>query len=116
MNRTGLRPAMGVGLAVTLALAGAPGFAVLTFVVPSFAQDTSPPSARDKAPDQAQPQPSVPPAGPPQNGVIKPPDVDPKMTRAAPDVDPKMAKRPAPMTEPQEKPDQQPPVEAQPKH
>ena len=110
MTTKGLRPARGAGLAVALALIGASGFAAT-----SFAQDNAAPSDRDKNSGQAQTQPSVPAAGPPQNGVIKPPEVDPKMAKAAPDVDPKMAKRPAPTTEPPAKPDEQPPAEVQPK-
>jgi hypothetical protein len=41
------------------------------------------------------------PAGDPQNGVLKPPNIDPKMAKAVPGVDPAMddpppGKRPAP--------------------
>ena len=37
----------------------------------------------------------------PGNGVVKPPDIDPNMSKPVPDVDPKMAKPPLPAAPPQ---------------
>jgi hypothetical protein len=109
MTRNGYRSALAAGLAATF-VAGVSGLAVQ-----SFAQDASPPPAQDRSANQPQPQPSVPPAGPPQNGVVKPPDVDPKMAKAAPDVDPKMAHLPNPTPKPPAKPGEEPPTEVQPR-
>jgi hypothetical protein len=64
--------------------------------VPAPAQQlpTDPP-ARDKKMDGSDPNPPAPPAdalpsGDPKSGVLKPPDVDPKMAKRVPDVDPAM--------------------------
>jgi hypothetical protein len=51
--------------------------------------------ARDKKMDGSDPNPPAPPtkalpSGDPKSGVLKPPDVDPKMAKRVPDVDPAM--------------------------
>jgi hypothetical protein len=53
------------------------------------------PPAHDKKTDDSTAKPSAPPAdampgGDPKSGVLKPPDVDPKMAKTVPDVDPAM--------------------------
>ena len=68
-------------------------------------------------PDSAKPKPAAPPAeamptGDPKTGVLKPPDVDPKMAKAVPDVDPAMDNPPPGTTK---APADAPPAEAKPR-
>jgi hypothetical protein len=81
----------------------------------TYAGQTSPDQAQ-KPPDQPQKAPSPPPEakpmGDPKTGVLKPPDVDPKMARQAPDVDRGITEPPPDKTSP---PAQQTPPKVQPK-
>ena len=79
-------------MVATLLLAG--------LVTPAVAQQRPiNPPPHDKKMDGSDPNPPAPPAdaqpsGDPQSGVLKPPDVDPKMAKTVPDVDPAMDKPP----------------------
>ena len=86
----------------------------------TYAQQASPDQIPKPPPstDKAQP-PVAKPAGAPKSGVLKPPDVDPKMAKKVPDVDPGMTKPPpdkqSPPADKQAPPSDQPPPKVQPK-
>jgi hypothetical protein len=66
-------------------------------------------------PDSAKPKaapPEAKPIGDPKTGVLKPPDVDPKMAKTVPDVDPAMDNPPPGTTK---APADAPPAEAKPR-
>jgi hypothetical protein len=79
----------------------------------AYAQQTSadqtqkPPPATDKGPP-----PEAKPSGDPKTGVLKPPNVDPKMAKQVPDVDPGMTQPPPNKQSP---PSDAPPPKVQPK-
>lgn len=60
--------------------------------VPAVAEpQQTPPSQQNKTtPDAPPPPPDARPSGDPKNGVLTPPDIDPKMAKPVPDVDPAM--------------------------
>ena len=79
---------------VGAALSAAPGAIAAPDPVPQAA-----------GPD-AQTNPAAPdPTGNPKTGVLKPPDVDPAMTKPVPDIDPGIEKTPAPKLRPDAKPE-----------
>jgi hypothetical protein len=81
----------------------------------AYAQQASPDQTQ-KTPDRMQkappPPPDARPSGDPKTGVLKPPDVDPKMAKKVPDVDPGMTKPPSDKPSP---PADQSPPKVQPK-
>ena len=88
--------------------------ALLLNVCPALAQQLPPdPNPNAPAPSQAAP---VPPearaAGDPKSGVLKPPDIDPNMSKHVPDVDPGMTQPPTAKTAP---PAEETPGKVQPK-
>ena len=100
----------GIAAATVLALLLACGFCHAT-----YAQQTSPDQGK-KVPEQTQktppPPPDARPKGDPKTGVLKPPDVDPKMSKKVPDVDPGMTQPPPDKQSP---PADQGPPKVQPK-
>jgi hypothetical protein len=107
MQRTPIfsRKDRGIAAATLLALALACGFCHAT-----YAQQSSPDQTK-KVPQETQkappPPPDAKPEGDPKTGVLKPPDVDPKMAKKVPDVDPAMDQPPPDKQSPP--PDQGPP-------
>ena len=98
------------------AIAAGAVFTLLAFSLchATYAQQTSPDHTQN-IPDQTQkapPPPDAKPAGDPKSGVLKPPDVDPKMAKQVPDVDPGMTQPPPGKQSP---PTDQPPPKVQPK-
>lgn len=91
---------LGAAFACTVALASA------------AAQVSNPTKDDQKSGAQTEATPPV--TAPPQNGLVKPPNVDPKMAQPVPNVDPGMNKppadsrRPPPEQEPKTPPDVQP--------
>jgi hypothetical protein len=76
------------GTAVALAILPFFGFSTA-----GYAQQTSTAQAqphKKTVPDAPAPPADARPSGDPHSGVLKPPDVDPKMARPVPDVDPAM--------------------------
>jgi hypothetical protein len=99
----------GIAAAAVLALLLACGICHAT-----YAQQSSPDQTK-KVPDETQkapPPPDVRPTGDPKTGVVKPPNVDPKMAKKVPDVDPGMTQPPPDKQSP---PTDQPPPKVQPK-
>ena len=73
----------------------------------SYAQQTSPDQTQTQPPKASPPPPEAKPTGDPKTGVVRPPDVDPKMAKKVPDVDPGMTQPPPDKQSPL--PDQGPP-------
>jgi hypothetical protein len=93
-RRRGIPSRNGRVIGVTGALA-----ALLFCGLPStgYAQQTSTDQAqphKKTVPDAPAPPADALPSGDPHSGVLKPPDVDPKMAKSVPDVDPAMDKPP----------------------
>jgi hypothetical protein len=89
----------------------------VTAISPSVQAQQPAPQNVPTPPDSAKPKPAAPPAdamptGDPKTGVLKPPDVDPKMAKAVPDVDPAMNNPPPGTTK---APADAPPAEAKPR-
>jgi hypothetical protein len=65
--------------------------------VTTYAQQTSTDQGsahKRTTPDAPAPPAGTLPSGDPHSGVLKPPDIDPKMAKSVPDVDPAMANPP----------------------
>ena len=89
----------------------------VTAISPSVHAQQPVPQNVPTPPDSTKPKPAAPPAdamptGDPKTGVLKPPDVDPKMAKAVPDVDPAMNNPPPGTTK---APADAPPAEAKPR-
>ena len=82
----------GIAATTLLALMLACGFCHATYAQQSSTDQTK------KIPDETQKSPPPPPEAQPKRdpktGVLKPPDVDPKMAKTVPDVDPAMNQPP----------------------
>ncbi len=96
-----------------------PAALVTTVIAALFVTAISPTlhAQQPAPPDSTKPKPAAPPAdaaptGDPKTGVLKPPDVDPKMAKAVPDVDPAMDNPPPGTTK---VPSDAPPAEAKPR-
>ena len=110
------RPRFVSGLVALAAIAAACGMSPALF----GQEDAKPPRALDTPPrDVERPNDTSPKAAPLQDevksGVVRPPDVDPTMSKAVPNVDPAMPKTPKPPAappvapkSPSETPDNQP--------
>jgi hypothetical protein len=90
---------------------------VVTATSPSVQAQQPAPQNLPTPPDSAKPKAAAPPAeamptGDPKTGVLKPPDIDPKMAKAVPDVDPAMDNPPPGTTK---APADAPPAEAKPR-
>lgn len=63
----------------------------------TYAQQSSTDQTKKVSPETQKsppPPPEAQPTGDPKNGVVKPPDVDPKMAKKVPDIDPAMNQPP----------------------
>jgi hypothetical protein len=70
---------------------------ICCFPLSGYAQQTSTDQAQSHkktTPDAPPPPADALPSSPPKNGVVKPPDIDPKMAKPVPDVDPAMSNPP----------------------
>jgi hypothetical protein len=100
----------GIAAATLLTVVLAFGFCHATYAQQSSMDQTKKiPKETQKAPP---PPPDAKPLGDPKTGVLKPPDVDPKMDKKVPDVDPGMTQPPPDKQSP---PADQPPPKVQPK-
>ncbi len=89
----------------------------VTVISPSVQAQQPAPQNLPTPPESANPKsapvpPEAKPVGDPKTGVLKPPDVDPKMSKAVPDIDPAMDNPPPGTTK---APAGAPPAEAKPR-
>ena len=88
----------GIAATAALVLLLACSFCHATYAQQSSTDQTQKtPDGTEKAPP---PPPEAQPKGDPKTGMVKPPDVDPKMAKKVPDVDPGMTQPPADKQQP----------------